>query len=225
MARTRTKIRSIGCRRFDADWHLDSKVPESATGDPATVHSKGSKPEMNSTAQAPRESTLAERNAADKHCVFRIGNNWFSLPATAIQEITPAADLVPVPGSHGALAGICHCRSEFIPVLRLESILGKSCGNHGETLKLLVIKNASGNWALLIDDVIALESLETLIYPEHRDHAWHAAVLGTATCRDQVVRVLDPGGVFRIAQNELCESWNSLVAPHHKSRSKTGSLT
>ena len=69
----------------------------------------------------PNQSRIA--NLSDKHCVFRSGTSWFSLPAVSVREITIAPDLVPVPQCHASLAGLCHLRSEFIPVISLAALL------------------------------------------------------------------------------------------------------
>lgn len=152
-----------------------------------------------------------EFTTGDKHCVFRVERSWFSIPATAVQEITLPTEMVSVPGSPPSLAGMCTVRSEFVPVLRLDSILQEPCREHDRDFKLLVINAAGSSWAILIDEVIALESLETLIHPDQRPDVSQTPVLGTATCREQIVRVLDPNSVFRIAHESLHAGWQALV--------------
>ncbi len=162
------------------------------------------------------DSAIRDIAGDDKHCVFRIGSGWFSIPATAVREIVPASEIVSVPASHRSLAGLCHVRSEFVPVLRLGALLQEPAEGSGENQKVLVIEGAGGHWALLVDEVVALESLETLIHPDYRSESSQSPIprspiLGTATCRDQIVRVLDPNGVFRLAQQFLLDSWQILA--------------
>lgn len=147
-----------------------------------------------------------------KHCVFRCVPSWFSLPATAVRELRLAPDLVAVPGSHAALAGLCHVHSEFLPVLRLNVLLDDQPAVNSQDEKLLVISGSGRNWALLITDVVALESLETLVDPNAPvTNQQLAAVRGTATYRDQIVRVVDPGALYRHIQETLNSCWNDLV--------------
>lgn len=169
--------------------------------------------QINATHREPPTRRLA---GDDKHCVFRIGNGWFSIPATTVREIAPASEIATVPTSHPALAGLCHVRSEFVPVLRLAALLQETEEDPAANRRMLVIQGTGGHWALLIDGVVGLESLETLIHPDYRSELTHAVgarspVLGTATCRDQIVRVLDPNGVFRLAQTLLLDSWQGLT--------------
>lgn len=173
-----------------------------------------------STVTLPRRDiTNPELETGDKHCVFRVGEGWFSIPATAVQEITLASEIVRVPGSHALLAGLCHVRSEFVPVLQLNALLQEAVIESDADQKLLVIEGTGGHWALLIDDVVALESLETLIHPDQRFDGSASPILGTATCRDQIVRVLDPNGVFRLSQKSLLDSWAVFTESRHQPRS------
>lgn len=147
-----------------------------------------------------------------KHCVFRCAGSWFSLPATAVRELRLAPEPVPVPGSHAALAGLCHARSEFMPVLRLNVLLDDGPPKDHEDQKLLVLTGSAGHWALLITEVVALEALETLVDPNVPVIGRpSAAVRGTASYGDQIVRVIDPGALQRHIQETLDSCWNNLV--------------
>lgn len=173
-----------------------------------------------------RDSTSNSRRltTVDKHCIFRCDSSWFSLLATSVREVTIATDMVRVPGSHSALAGLCHVRSEFMPVLFLNSLLGDNRSERSKDRKLLVISGSGGPWALSVDEVIAIESLETLINPDDRfDDVRYAAVMGTATSHGQVVRVLDPNNLFRLAQDAMHGFWQDLVKPLNQSTTTTRS--
>lgn len=159
---------------------------------------------------------------SDKHCVFRVGTAWFSLLATSVREVTMTPDLVPVPGSHALLAGLCHLRNEFVPVVDLDPLVGGVANHRKAAGKMIVLSGTAGNWALLVDEMIALESLETLINPDARSSDSGAiAIIGTATFRDQVVRVLDPNSLYRRAEELLRSCWSNLSQPLDKSPAAT----
>ncbi|MGI9471970.1 MAG: chemotaxis protein CheW [Rubripirellula sp.] len=155
-------------------------------------------------------ATLAAHSDSDKHCVFLSGAAWFSVPAVAVREITIAPPLVKVPESDKSLAGLCHLRSEFVPVILLNSLLdGDACDYSQPHNKLLVIHGASA-WGILIAEAAALESLETIVTPDSRlDEANHSPVMGTAMFRDQIVRVMDSNRIFGLAQRSLEKAWES----------------
>lgn len=173
---------------------------------------------MSSFTSNLRESHDWDSGVEDKQCIFRIGQARFSVPAVSVREIAPQSPVAPVPVSHPALAGLCHVRSEFVPVLRLGQLLQDSSADDTTARKLVVIECVAGRWALRVDAVVALEALETLIHPDYRAEisqgpVARSPVLGTATCRDEIVRVLDPNRVFRLAQELLLESWQSPAVP------------
>jgi hypothetical protein len=65
----------------------------------------------------------------------------------------------------------------------------------------------SGPWALQVDEVTSLASLEISVDSDvkFRD-SWTAAVMGSATYGDRVVRVLDPNCLYRLAEQALQDS-------------------
>jgi hypothetical protein len=73
--------------------------------------------------------------------------------------------------------------------------------------QILVVSGPNGPWALLVDRVVAIESLECSMDPDGYCDEWSGAVMGTATCRDQFIRVLDPNGLYRLAESILKRRW------------------
>jgi hypothetical protein len=87
-----------------------------------------------------------------------------------------------------------------------------------------MVINGNCPWSLLIAEAAALESLETIVTPEARiDDVIQSPVMGTAMFRDQIVRVLDPVSIFRLAQQALEGLWNRSQQPHPPSRREQGS--
>lgn len=179
---------------------------------------------MSSIESSPSATATLDDLSSDKHCVFRCGNSWYSVPAVAVREISVAPKLVRVPDSHRSLAGLCHLRSEFVPVLSLGTLLdGEGLETAHDHDRLLVLSGSSV-WALLIVEAAALESLETIVTPEARmDDVRISAVLGTAMYRDQIVRVLNPNNLYRLAQQALEECWRRPQPASQPTLSESGS--
>jgi chemotaxis signal transduction protein len=153
---------------------------------------------------------LCDVSATDKQCVVRIGSSWISVAADMVREITIAAELVAVPQCHRALAGLCHLRSEFVPVIALDALLDIDGVSQSRQQPKLLVLGGHSVWALRISEAASIESLETLVAPESRmDDGSPTPIIGTAMFRDQIVRVLDPNIVFRLAQQALEEHWQS----------------
>ena len=154
----------------------------------------------------PSQSQIA--NLSDKHCVFQCGDAMFSLPATTVREVTIMPTVVRVPLSHPSLSGIGNVRSEFLPVIDLEPLVGNQARLAAETGQLLVIQCPLGSWSIAIDKVIALDGIETHIDPGQRNENSISVLLGTATYDGKVISVLDVNGLQRIAQQTLESQWS-----------------
>ena len=171
-----------------------------------------SAPMINATAT----TSSLDKIAVDRHCVIRCGDSWFAFPATAVREITYAPHLSSVLGSHPLLAGICHLRSEFLPVIQINLLLtdGACMAPNDQKLndqKLLVLGNGGGNWGVLVSEVAALVALETLTNSDlNVDDPVNSVVRGTAMFQDEVVRVLDANRLQQLAQLQLERHWQVL---------------
>ena len=186
-------------------------MPPSAKPNKATLGRSGGNGEV-------AVSAIAELSA--KHCIFRSGTGFFALTATSVREVSMAPPLVRIPHAPDSLSGLCHIRSEFVPVIHLASVVGnqQTAGEIQRTSKqLLVLTSSVGPWALLIDQVLAIESVETHVDPTHqntghRNEGHLAPILGTASYASHVVRVLNPTALHRVVAQSLDSQWSSLAA-------------
>lgn len=120
-----------------------------------------------------------------------------------------APELVPVPNCHPALAGLGRLRSEFVPVIRLGSILNIEQSEDSSANDCLLVFDGSCTWSLLISESAALESMETIVSQEPRSENTNNVVMGTAMFRDRIVRVLNPNGLLVATQQTLEQFWVS----------------
>lgn len=149
----------------------------------------------------------AGRRLAPSHCVFRHGPTWLALPATAVREVLPQPDMVVVPGTPETFVGLCHVRSEFIPVLNLESVL--SGHGHASDQIMLILDDTDGPWAVLVDEVASLQFLEMSDAPESDSADTESAIVGWATFGETVIQVLDQSRIRQLAERELSAMWQS----------------
>lgn len=141
------------------------------------------------------------------HCIFRHGRAWLAFPATSIRQALACPQMVSVPETPATFAGLCHVRSEFIPVLTLDALICER--TRPDSGILLIIDDSDGPWALLVEEVSALRRLEVSDAPESASHTLTSAVIGWATLRDLVIQVLDPIAVRKLAERELTDYWES----------------
>lgn len=141
------------------------------------------------------------------HCVFRRGSSWLALPAVAVREALPRPDMVSVPGTPKTFVGLCHVRSEFIPVLNLDSVLCIDVRSDDQIM--LILDDADGPWGVLVDEVSTLQALEMSDAPETDVVDDSRVVVGWATFGDTVIQVLDQARIRQYAEHELSTMWQS----------------
>jgi purine-binding chemotaxis protein CheW len=169
---------------------------------------------MDQSAQSNERPQHEAPTEKPKHCVFRHGLSWLALPATAVREVLPRQDMVFVPGTSSTFAGLCHLRSEFIPVLNLGSVLPH--GSRSDEQIMLILEDSDGPWAFLVDEVGALQILETSDAPEADEFQPSCAVIGWATFGETVIQVLDQSRIRQFAEQELAERWQSPQPLRHE---------
>lgn len=159
------------------------------------------------------DSTLS---SGTTHCVFRRGSTWFAFPAKSVREVCERPTLVSVPGGTDILAGLCHIRSEFTPVVRLNHLLTEDASRLEHADKLLVMQSGDGAWGVLADEVRALVSLEPSAGEEVTDsESWTSAITGWAAWESESVRVLDAGNLRDLFEREMARSWCDVaIAPN-----------
>jgi chemotaxis signal transduction protein len=149
--------------------------------------------------------------SSEKFCVFQRATATFGLLASVVREVASRPRVTVVPDADPLLAGICHIRNEFLPVLRLSEFAAREEVQSTEQ-QIVVVSAASAPWALLVDRVIGLLPLEVSLCSDvGASHGWSAAVMGSATHQNQIVQVLDANALLRLAQDVLNRFWRGEV--------------
>ncbi len=167
---------------------------------------------LTSTLTVRTHASLSDISASDKHCIFRCGNAWFSVPAIAVRQLVVTPDIVKVPHCHRALVGLGRLRGEFVPIVALGRLLDIDQSSQTPTGGCLLVLEGKCIWSLLISESIALESLETIVSQEAKTEATNNVAIGTAMFQDRIVRVLNPSGLLARAQCTLGQYWNRTEA-------------
>ena len=153
----------------------------------------------------------AVREVCDQYCIFRADEAEYAVSAELVREVADLVPIVPVPEAPPVLVGMCHLRTEFIPVLGVNPLIGAGESRLRDAAYLLVFQSDESPWALLIQRALSLEVLE--VGYADTETEWDNVsrmTLGTATFRDDVVRVLDAARMYRIAAEVLETQWSSL---------------
>ena len=166
----------------------------------------------------------AVKEVCDQYCVFRADDAEYAVSADRVREVADLVPIVPVPEAPPVLVGMCHLRTEFVPVLGVNPLIGAGESRLRDGSYLLVFHADEGPWALLIQRALSLEVLEVGYADSETE--WDdvsRVTLGTATYRDGVVRVLDAGRIYRIAAEVLQSQWSSLRSADAETTVETAS--
>ena len=149
-----------------------------------------------------------DSHALERFCLFRSGASWFALPASNVQEVSFRPDVVAVSPAAPVLAGLCHFRNEFLAVLSLKDLLPEMSVGESSESQVIVIRGDDGPWALLVEEVAALESLDSTSAAEALgEDGWSDVVMAWATYREHAVRILDADAFYRLAADALQNTW------------------
>lgn len=159
------------------------------------------------------------------HCVFRRGSSWFALPAMVMREALLRPDMVFVPGTPKMFLGLCHVRSEFVPVLNLDAV--QSEYGHSSEQIMLILDDVDGPWAILVDEVSSLQTLEISDAPETDVFDIRCTIVGWATSDETVIQILDPSRIRQFAEDELSKIQESpeVLKESFADAAKTSHLT
>jgi chemotaxis-related protein WspD len=97
--------------------------------------------------------------------IFRLADEWFSLPTTRFQEVAEERTIHLVPHRRGAVVvGIVNIRGELLPCVSLSRLLGVSSPaatpqRAGGAGRLLVVHDEQGGLAFLADEVAGVRHI------------------------------------------------------------------
>jgi chemotaxis-related protein WspD len=98
-------------------------------------------------AASPRD---ADRETA---ATFRLGNEWFALPMTALDEIIPSRPIHTLPHSrHPALLGLINVRGQLVICIAISQLL-LGVVPSVTPARLLVVRHAADRFALPVDEI------------------------------------------------------------------------
>lgn len=148
------------------------------------------------------------RRTSEHHFVFELGGALYGISALAVREVALPHQLVDVPVTTDAVAGICHFRNELLPVLNLQSLTDSFATRKSTGRQLLVISGTSGDCAIRIDRAIGIDSLDIASTTDAQwNDTWSNVLIGTASHTEGVVRVLDVDAVYRETRDQLHHLW------------------
>lgn len=97
---------------------------------------------------------------------FRLGEELYALPSTAVREVYPLKGLTPLPCTPPFVLGIINIRGRILPVVDLTSLLGLTKQRLSEQSTVILMRSGDLEVGVVTDLVIGVRSLPlATIYP------------------------------------------------------------
>jgi twitching motility protein PilI len=91
---------------------------------------------------------------------FRVGSRQLVTGIDEITELLAVPTLTPVPGTQPWLLGVANVRGNLVPVIDFARFLFGERTQHSDRTRLLVVRQGSGNVALMVDEVFGQRTVD-----------------------------------------------------------------
>ena len=123
-------------------------------------------------AESPEMASAATRVST---CLVVLGGEQFAIDVRHVREVMIVETLTAVPGAPAFVRGVASLRGEVLAILDVAPVLGLPSCRGGPAGKALVLEPAAGHVAVVVDDVLGLETFDELRPPEDPRPSEHAA--------------------------------------------------
>ncbi|MEO7072190.1 MAG: chemotaxis protein CheW [Rhodanobacter sp.] len=91
---------------------------------------------------------------------FRVGSRLLVTGIDEINELLAVPTLTSVPGTQPWLLGVANVRGNLVPVIDFARFLFGDRTQHSDRTRLLVVRQGSGNVALMVDEVFGQRTVD-----------------------------------------------------------------
>jgi chemotaxis signal transduction protein len=95
-------------------------------------------------------------------CVFTLGEAAFALDVAVVREVAMFEDITRIPLAPSHVLGVANLRGDLVPVVDPGAFLGAGDRQRGRKLRTLVVATEAGDTALVVDEVVGLDTLDAL---------------------------------------------------------------
>jgi len=142
-------------------------------------------------------------------CLVVLGGEQFAIDVRRLREVMLVGSPTVVPGAPSFVRGVANLRGEVITLLDIAPALGLPACRVGPSSKALVLEPASSQVAIVVDDVVGLETFEEFRSQDDPVPTTHAFGVGWLGREGRLVTLLDVPDVvetLRIRAREAAAS-------------------
>lgn len=138
------------------------------------------------------------------YCTFFIGEQFYGIPVGDVQEVLQSQPLTRAPLAPAAIAGLMNLRGQIVTAVDVRRVLRSQAANHTEEKMNLVIRHASTEVSLLVDqigDVVTVDESKVERPPETLQGMAREFIRGISALEGKLLLLVD---VHRMLDDDSC---------------------
>jgi purine-binding chemotaxis protein CheW len=131
---------------------------------------------------------------ATQYATFSVGDLYFGVPVTDVQEVLRYQEMTPVPLAAAEVGGLINLRGQIVTAISLRRRLGLGDGPGEQRPMNVVLRTADGAVALLVDAIDDVVDVDEDAYedpPETLAPSARELIIGTYKLEGRLLLVLD----------------------------------
>ncbi len=124
-------------------------------------------------------------------CLVVLGGEQFAIDVRCLREVMVVGKPTAVPGAPSFVRGVANLRGEVLALLDIAAVLGLPACRVGPSSKALVLEPASSQVAIVVDDVVGLETFDEFRSHDDAASTTHAFGVGWLEREGRLVTLLD----------------------------------
>lgn len=138
------------------------------------------------------------------YCTFFIGEQFYGIPVSDVQEVLQSQPLTRAPLAPVAIAGLMNLRGQIVTAIDVRRVLRSQAAEHSEEKMNLVIRHASTEVSLLVDqigDVVTVDEGKVERPPETLQGMAREFIRGISALEGKLLLLVD---VHRMLDDDSC---------------------
>ncbi|MDQ8035899.1 MAG: chemotaxis protein CheW [Pedobacter sp.] len=138
------------------------------------------------------------------YCTFFIGEQFYGIPVGDVQEVLQSQPLTRAPLAPAAIAGLMNLRGQIVTAVDVRRVLRSQAASHTEEKMNLVIRHASTEVSLLVDqigDVVTVDESKVERPPETLQGMAREFIRGISALEGRLLLLVD---VHRMLDDDSC---------------------
>lgn len=150
---------------------------------------------------------------------FKINNQFYAINVIKTKEVVLLDNVIKLPDSHPAIAGLMVCRDELLSLIDLNFIINEKY-NEKSQAKVIICEFNNVKVAFIVDDVVAIHRIPWTKITKPDNITVNSLVIGNIMMEKKVIQLLDFEKVVTDINPSTGIGEDKIVNVEYKDRSK-----